>query len=79
MRQAFQLAGAESVVATVLQIPDGQSAQLMVGYFDHLTKKLPRDEALHAAQLEQINARRDRFGAAHPYFWAAYTITGSVK
>ena len=46
MQQAFQLAGAEGVVATVWQIPDGQSAQLMVGFVDHLTEKLPRDEAL---------------------------------
>jgi len=76
LRRSFHMAGAETVVSTLWQIPDFDTAKLMSDFFEAVAEGLPKDEALQQAQIKSIESRCDRNGAAHPFFWAGFTVSG---
>jgi CHAT domain-containing protein len=76
LRQAFLAAGAERVMSTLWQVPDLESARLMARCFELQAGGQPAAAALRKSQLEAVQRRREKNAAAHPFFWAAYTLTG---
>ncbi|MCP4658250.1 MAG: CHAT domain-containing protein [bacterium] len=88
LTRAFQYAGARSVAATLWQVDDQVTAELMVRFHRHLKAGRSQDEALRAAQIELIRKPiriRDETGqvreidASAPHYWAAFQIFGDWR
>ena len=75
LRQAFQLAGAKTVVSTLWSVPDEDTVRLMKDFVQGITDGARPSIALRDAQQQFIANRRDLQDTAHPYFWAAFTVT----
>jgi hypothetical protein len=76
LRQVFQLAGAGTVVASLWNVPDLESYQLMSAFFQGLAHRRGPASALREAQLALIADRRAQHKASHPYYWASFGLTG---
>lgn len=78
---AFFVAGAESVCATLWQVPSGPASQLGPEFFRRLEEsKLDRSEALRQAQLHVLRQGQDPDGKtkdySDPFCWAAFVLYG---
>lgn len=73
LRQAFQLAGARSVLATLWSVDDRATTTLTVAFTKRLAAGGSKSVALRGAQLALL---RDRV-TAHPFFWGAFALTGN--
>lgn len=76
LRQAFQLAGVETVVSSLWSVPDKETAQFSNAMFTALAENASSAQAVRQAQLAVIRSRTDLLEASHPYYWAAFTTTG---
>jgi CHAT domain-containing protein len=75
LTRAFMYAGAPSVVVSLWRVADASTAELMVGFYQHLDRGADKAEALRRAKLELMKNPR----YAHPYFWAPFVLTGEAK
>ena len=79
MRSAFHAAGVQCVVTTLWPIADEQTVDVTSGFFRTLAESKNVRRSLQLAQKEQIEKRRQKNGAAHPYFWAAFNVSGDTN
>jgi CHAT domain-containing protein len=72
LTRGFLYAGARSIVASLWEVDDAATAQLMESFYGNLQTHDKR-EALRLAQIET----RRRY--PEPWFWAAFNIVGSAE
>jgi CHAT domain-containing protein/Tfp pilus assembly protein PilF len=76
LTRAFQYAGARSVLASLWEVDEASTADLMTRFYGHLKDGLSKDAALRAAQLELL---RRPGASSHPHRWAAFELFGAWK
>ena len=74
LTRAFLGAGGQDVLASLWAVNDESTRQLMVRFYRHLLAK-NGSEALAEAQQELRRDPRYR----HPYYWAAFVVSGSIN
>jgi CHAT domain-containing protein len=67
---AFIEAGAQSVIATLWELEDRATIQLMSNFYTHLAHGMKKGEALRQAQLELL------YSGQPPFYWASFEIVG---
>jgi len=72
--QAFQSAGARSVLATLWPVDDRATARLMSRFYQALRAGQSESAALAAAQREAIAAPSSR----GPFYWAGFVLNGDL-
>jgi CHAT domain-containing protein len=72
LTRALQYAGARSVISSLWTADDQSTLTLMVAFHRNLRSGDAKDEALRRAMESVRNDRR----SSHPYYWAAFYLTG---
>lgn len=73
LTRGFLYAGAANVVASLWQVDDDATTLLMRNFYSRLDAGRPKRHALREAQLET------RKTYPHPFFWAAFFVTGNGR
>lgn len=72
LTRGFIYAGARSIVSSLWQVDDQATAQLMTRFYGNLLQRQDKRTALQRAQLATLK------DFPHPFFWAAFQLTGSA-
>jgi CHAT domain-containing protein/Tfp pilus assembly protein PilF len=72
LNRAFIYAGTPTVIASLWSVDDEATALFMTSFYRHLKDGMGKAQALREAQTE---LRADP-KYAHPYYWAAFALTG---
>jgi CHAT domain-containing protein len=70
LTRGFLYAGTRTIVASLWQVEDRATGDLMIAFYRSLAKGLSKRDALRAAQIEELGKQ------PHPFYWAPFQLTG---
>ena len=73
LTRAFIYAGTPSIITTLWRVSDRASYELMREFYRHLKAGEDKARSLRQAQLAMLQRR------PHPYYWAAFQLTGEPR
>lgn len=73
MTRAFFYAGSKSVLASLWNIDDKSTADLMTYFYSFLSRGLTIQEALNKAKIKMLDSEY-----RSPYYWAAFVLIGDA-
>jgi CHAT domain-containing protein len=76
LTRAFFHAGAHAVMASLWNVDDASTAELMKRFYGALRSGQAIDEAARSAKLSFLAAGGR---LRHPYFWGAFVVSGNAR
>ncbi len=75
LARSLSYAGVQSAVVSLWQIPDKETSEIMISFYENLKKGMGKDVALAQAKATFIanNPMKN-----HPYYWAGFIINGNI-
>lgn len=74
LSRAFLYAGCKSVIMTLWAVEDKAGSELMISFYEYLSKGYSKDKAMQLAKIDYI--KHSPASKSHPYYWAAYVPIG---
>lgn len=75
--RAFLMAGANSVLSSLWEVPDQSTSMIMESFYRNLKEGSNKPEALRIAKLDYLK-KADHL-TANPYYWAGFVYTGTPE
>lgn len=80
LRRAFLQAGVQTVIMSLWAAEDRSAREWMTAlYRARVESGLSTAEAVHAARVEILGARRTRGESTHPFFWGGFLAVGDWR
>lgn len=76
LSKALNLAGVKSTVYSLWEVPDRETAELMVDFYDQIQKGQPMNVALTLAKRNFLKTNSLK---RHPVFWAGFVLNGNTE
>lgn len=74
--RAFTYAGVPSIVMSLWNVPDKETARIMVSFYQYLKKGYSKNRAMRLAKIDYLSSVDDPT-LKHPYYWAGFIVYGN--
>jgi CHAT domain-containing protein len=75
LSRALTFAGVKSSVYSLWEVPDKETSELMIFFYEEIKKGIPKDQALADAKRRFLSENPLK---THPIFWAGFVINGQL-
>ncbi|HEU5182475.1 MAG TPA: CHAT domain-containing tetratricopeptide repeat protein [Candidatus Polarisedimenticolia bacterium] len=79
LRRAFELAGAQTLIMSLWKVEDSSTREWMHRLYEQRLEGRSTPEAIRAASLGLLQARRAQGRSTHPFYWAAFVAAGNWR
>ncbi len=76
LQRAFNFSGTKAAVASLWEVPDATTSQIMISFYNYLKDGKTKSVALQMAKNEYLNTAETP-KMKHPYYWAGFILYGS--